>query len=64
MKKLFIETYGCQMNVADSEVGLMLIDAQGAPKHAASGVSSVKKAGQNLKQAGGFLKGIFGKFKA
>jgi hypothetical protein len=42
----------------------MLIDAQGAPKHAASGVSSVKKAGQNLKQAGGFLKGIFGKFKA
>lgn len=45
-------------------VGLMLIDAQGAPKHAASGVSSVKKAGQNLKQAGGFLKGIFGKFKA
>ena len=29
MKKLFLETYGCQMNVADSEVVAAIMDNAG-----------------------------------
>ena len=29
MKKLFIETYGCQMNVADSEVVASIMQSDG-----------------------------------
>ena len=29
MKKLFIETYGCQMNVADSEVVNAIMQGEG-----------------------------------
>jgi tRNA-2-methylthio-N6-dimethylallyladenosine synthase len=29
MKKIYLETYGCQMNVADSEIVLGLLDGQG-----------------------------------
>ena len=44
-------------------VGLMLIDAEHGGQRA---TSKGRKAasGDTLKQAGGFLKGIFGKFKA
>ena len=44
-------------------VGLMLIDAENGAVHH-SGKGKKARQGDTLKHAGGFLKGIFGKFKA
>lgn len=44
-------------------VGLMLIDAEGTPVAPSSGHQGGKKAHAAVKQAGGFLSGLLGRFK-